>query len=139
MVDYDQGGHPQRTSRVDLGASVGWAECPYRSLLSIGMAGTYRVDAAINLVTVDTASLVVLILPTAQMSLAGPLAQPRLWLGPSIQIVDAGGFAGSFPITIQPISGAESIVGQAQIQINTNYGGLILMPISAQRTWVTVT
>src|SRR6516225_8909517 len=112
MVDYDQGGHPQRTARVDLGASVGWAECPYRSLL---------------------------ILPSAQMSLAGPMAQPRLWLGPAIQIVDAGGFAGSFPITIQPISGAESIMGQAQIQINTNYGGLILMPISAQRTWVTVT
>ena len=54
MVDYDQGGHPQRTARVDLGPSVGWAECPYRSLLQILMAGTYRIDAAINLVTVDT-------------------------------------------------------------------------------------
>jgi hypothetical protein len=138
MPDYDQGGHPLRISRVDLGPSVGWAETPYRSLLSIVMAGTYHIDAAINLVTVDTASLVTLILPSAQMSLAGPTAQPRLWLGPNIQFVDAGGFAGSFPVTIQPISG-ETIMGQAQIQITTNFGGLILMPISAQRMWVTVT
>jgi hypothetical protein len=137
--DFDQSGTARRTSRVDLGPSVGWAEVPYRSLLQIGMAGTYHVDPSINLVTVATASLVILILPAAQMPLAGPLAQPRLYLGPAIQFVDAGGFAGSFPITIQPISGAESIMGQAQIQITKNFGGLILLPISAQRTWISVT
>ena len=139
MPDLDQGGHPRRTSRTDLGPSVGWAETPYRSLMSIGMGGTYTVDPSINLVVVATASLVTLVLPHAQMPAAGPMAQPQLFLGPSIQFVDAGGFAGSFPITIQPISGAESIMGQAQIQITTNFGGLILMPISAQREWVTVT
>jgi hypothetical protein len=103
------------------------------------MAGIYNIDPSINLVTVATASLVTLILPRAQMPTSGATAQPQLFLGPSIQIVDAGGFAGTFPITIQPISGAESIMGQAQIQITTNFGGLILMPISAQREWVTVT
>jgi hypothetical protein len=139
MPDLDQGGHPRRTSRTDLGPSVGWAETPYRSLMSIGMAGTYFIDPSINLVTVATASLVTLILPHAQMPTSGPTAQPQLFLGPNIQLVDAGGFAANFPITIQPISGAESIQGQSQIQITTNYGGLILMPISAQRTWIQVT
>ena len=139
MPDLDQGGHPRRTSRTDLGPSVGWAETPYRSLMSIGMGGTYQIDPSINLVTVATASLVVLILPRAQMPTSGPTAQPQLFLGPNIQIVDAGGFAGSFPITIQPISGGETILGQSQIQISTNFGGLILMPISAQRMWITVT
>jgi hypothetical protein len=66
-------------------------------------------------------------------------AQPRLSIGVPVQFVDAGGFAGSFPITIQPISGAESVMGQSQVQITTNFGGLILLPVSAQRTWISVT
>jgi hypothetical protein len=136
--DFDQSGMARRTFRTDLGPSVGWAEVPYRSLLQITMPGTFRIDSSINLVTVAVPALTFLILPAARMA-ADAGAQPRLSVGVPIQFVDAGGFAGSFPITIQPISGAETILGQAQIQITTNFGGLILLPISAQRTWVTVT
>src|SRR6516225_6512471 len=112
MPDLDQGGHPRRTSRTDLGPSVGWAETPYRSLLQIGMAGIYSIDPSINLVTVATASLVVLILPHAQMPTSGPTAQPQLFLGPSIQIVDAGGLPARLCQQIQRLMPEPRIVGR---------------------------
>jgi hypothetical protein len=140
MVDLDQssGAITRQWERVYMGPSIGWLDIPGQNVQPITAAGSYAIDASINLIEVNVAGAVTITLPSCQFPAAGAQAQPRLFANNPITIVDTGGNAQANPITIQPFSGAETIMGLTSIMISTAYGGFTLQPVSAQKTWTSI-
>lgn len=125
-----------------MGPSVGWQNIPSKNFLAQGgntntitTAGTYTLDWSTNFVQVDVAGAVTIILPSVILP-SNPVTQPGRHQRINITIVDVGGFAVTHNITIQPASGAETVMSLAQIKITSAYGGFILEPVPAQLTWV---
>jgi hypothetical protein len=133
--DLDQGGTSRIWDKQYLGPSVGWIQVPVRNILPITAAGTYAIDPSTSLITVNVAGPVTVILPTTLNPSSGGMGQPGLFVDNPITIVDIGGHANANPITIQPFSGSENILGLASIQITSNYGGYTLLPSAAQQGW----
>ena len=121
--------------RTYLGPSVGWVLLPGQNILPIQAGGTTIVVEGTSLVLVNFNGAVTIILPSAihPSVSAGVIAPPFADL--PITIVDIGGFAGAHPITIQPASGAESIMGLASIQITAQYGSVGLRPSNTVKGW----
>lgn len=144
QTDLDQGGTIREWVSRYLGPSVGWVRCPGTNFLAgtnnittITVAGTYSLDLSTNVVQVAVNGAVVIILPSALIT-PPAITQPGLHVRASVTILDAGGVAQAFPITIKPISIAENIMGLTQIQITSNYGGFTLQPVSRISGWVNV-
>lgn len=133
--DLDQGGTDREWLRVYRGPSVGWITIPYRNVLIITAAGTYTLNPSTSLVQVSVAGAVTIVMPSAVDPAVGPGALPGLFAKNPVTIVDIGGNAATTPITIDPASGAENILGLASVQITANYGGLTLVPSSKQKGW----
>src|SRR6516225_4038283 len=111
MVDLDQGGTSRQWSRNYLGPSVGWIMAPYQNILPITAAGTYTLDPSTNLVEVNVAAAVTIVLPSCQFPAAGAQAQPRLFASNPITIVGIGGNAATNNITINPNNVSETVMG----------------------------
>ena len=137
MPDLDQGGTYRQWMLQALGPSVGKVVGPLQNVLQIASAGTYTLDRNTNNVQVNVAGAVTIVLPPVQYSTAGATAVPGSYLNTPITIIDAGGHAGTNPITIQAATG-DSITGAGSIQINTAYGSAWLMPNSTQRQWTLI-
>lgn len=142
QTDLDQGGTIRLWERVYMGASVGWVHMPNKNFLAsptnattISVPGTYILDPATNFVQVNATGVVTIILPPAVIP-SNAVTLPGRHTRTNITIVDTGGNAQAHPITIQPTSVAETIMGLTQIQITTNFGGFILEPVSNRSTWV---
>ncbi len=135
QTDLDQGGTSRNWVKSYLGPSVGWVWTPEQNVLPITAAGTYSLDPSVSLVTVNVAGAVTITLPSAVTPSAGAQAQPGLFVKNPITIVDVGNNAQAHPVTIQPASGSETIMGLSSIQITVNYGGYTLAPNSALATW----
>ncbi len=135
QTDLDQGGTNRNWVKSFLGPSIGWIWTPVQNFLPITAGGTYTLDPSTNFVTINTTGSVTIKLPSAVDPAAGAGAQPGLFANPPIVIVDVGGNAQAHPITIQPVSVSETIMGLTQIQITVNFGGYTLAPNSAQSTW----
>src|SRR5277367_2896530 len=142
QIDLDQGGTFRQWVREYLGPSVGWVTVPASNVLSITAAGTYALNLSTTLVEVNVAGAVTITLPSAQgtSSLGGTggttdSTNPGVAAKYPITIVDIGGHAAANPITIQPISGGETIMGLASISLSVNYGGYTLQPIPGAKTW----
>jgi hypothetical protein len=133
--DLDQGGTDREWLRVYRGPSVGWISIPYRNVLLVTAAGIYTLNLSTSLVQVSVAGAVTIVLPSAIDPSVGPQALPGAFAKNPVTIVDIGGYAGASPITIEPASGSENILGLASIQINSNYGGYTLLPSSKQKGW----
>lgn len=132
-IDLDQGGLVQEWDRVWMGPSVGWVYRPARNVLPIIAPGTYTVDLAISLITINVAGAVTVILP----SLSNPpsaVGNPGFFVRNPITIVDIGGNGVLFPIAIQPTAPA-TIAGLASIAINSNFGGYTLIPKTGSQLW----
>jgi hypothetical protein len=121
-----------------MGPSIGWQPYPIQNLLPITAEGSYSIDPSFNMIEVNTTGAVTITLPSCQTPAAGPQAQPRLFTLNPISIIDVGGNAATYPITILPFSGAETVMGLASIKIQTNYGGFTLQPVSSQKTWSSI-
>jgi hypothetical protein len=121
-----------------MGPSIGWLDIPGQNIQPITAAGTYTIDPSINLIEVNVAGAVTIILPSAVFPAAGAQAQPRLFAANPITIVDVGGNAASNNITIQPNNVSETVMGLTSIKIATNFGGFTLQPVSAQKTWTSI-
>jgi hypothetical protein len=134
MVDMDQGGVSRQWVRHDLGPSVGGTMVPLQNVLAITAPGTYTLTSDTNLVQVNVAGAVTIILPTAVLPAVPAISQPGLYGGGAITIVDAGSHADTFPITIQAAAG-ESIASFASVLLNTAFGGYTLTPSSPTRSW----
>lgn len=133
--DLDQGGTDREWVKVYRGPSVGWISIPYRNVLLITAAGTYTLNLSTSLVQVSVAGAVTIILPTAIDPPVGPQAIPGAFAKNTVTVVDIAGNGTAHPITIEPASGAENIMGQASIQITANYGGYVLTPSNKQKGW----
>jgi hypothetical protein len=138
MVDLDQSGTSRQWQRTYLGPSVGWIERPYQNLQPITVAGTYTIDPSTNLVEVNVAGAVTIVLPSCQTPAAGAQAQPRLFASNPITVIDIGGNAATNNITIQPNNVVETVMGLSSIKIATNNGGFTLQPVPAQKTWTSI-
>lgn len=136
QTDLDQGGTSRQWLRTYMGPSVGWQYVPGNNVLVITAAGTYNLDPSINVVLVNVAGAVTIVLPSAVVPAAGAQAQPRLFAQNPITIVDNGGNASAHPITIQRNNSNENIMGLSSIQIQINYGGFVLNPSTALKGWV---
>jgi hypothetical protein len=139
QTDLDQGGTPRQWIRTYLGPSVGWIQLPgLNPLPTITAPGTYTLAPDTTLVQVNCNGAVIIILPSAQDPgvVAGVL--PGLYAKHPVTIVDIGSHAQANPITIQPASGAENIMGLTSIQITVNYGGYTLNPSNAQKGWTSI-
>ena len=138
MVDLDQGGTSRQWLRSYLGPSVGWIMRPQQNIQPITTAGTYAIDPSTNLIEVNVAGAVTIVLPSCQFPAAGAQAQPGLVASNPITIVDIGGNAATNNITIQPNNPAETVMGLASIKIATSYGGYTLQPVPAKKTWTSI-
>jgi hypothetical protein len=137
QTDYDQGGSSRQLVRTYMGPTVGWVMLPgHVPLNNIVAPGTYSLQPNVNLVTVSVAGAVTIILPTAINPASPAVNQSALWAKAPVTIVDVGGFAGANPITIKPISGAETIMSLTQIQITSNFGAFTLAPSNSLAGWV---
>ncbi len=136
QTDLDQGGTSRQFVRQYLGPSVGWVTvpAPAASVLAITAAGAYSVQSSTTLVTVNIAGAVTVNLPKAHTPAAGAQALPGLFVQQPIVIIDTGGNAFAHPITIVP-NGTETIMGLAQIVLNSPYGGYTLKPSDALNGW----
>jgi hypothetical protein len=123
---------------VYLGPSIGWLDIPWQNLLPITAAGTYTIDPSINIVEVNVAGAVTIVLPAATNPAAGPQALTRLFANNPITIVDVGGNAAANNITTQPNNVGETVVGLTSVKIATNYGGFTLQPVPGQKTWTSI-
>ena len=101
----------------------------------ITVAGTYVVTPDVTLIEVNCAGAIIITLPTALYPKVPAVSQPALYAKKPITIVDIGGNASAHPITIQPASGAENVLGLTSIQITANYGGITLNPSNTQKGW----
>jgi hypothetical protein len=138
-MDLDQSSSVKfQWSRNYLGPSLGWQWVPQANILPITAAGTYTIDASINLIEVNVAGAVTIVLPSCPFPAAGPQALTRLFAANPITIVDTGGNAASNNITIQPNNVSETVMGLTSIKIATAYGGYTLQPVSAQKTWTSI-
>jgi hypothetical protein len=137
-MDLDLGGTSRQWQRTYLGPSVGWIMVPWQNLLPITAAGTYNIDPSTNLIEVNVAGAVTIVLPSCQFPASGPQAQTRLFASNPITIIDTGGNAASNNITINPNNPGETVMGLTSIKIATNYGGFTLQPVSAQKTWTSI-
>jgi hypothetical protein len=135
QLDLDQGGTAREWVMVYMGPSVGYVRAPRRSPLAIIAAGTYTLNYSTNLVEVNVAGAVTIILPSAIDPKVPAGVLPGDYVKCPITIVDIGGFAGANPITIEPASGSETILGEASIQITASYGGYSLIPSNTQQGW----
>jgi hypothetical protein len=138
MVDLDLSGTSRQWRRTYLGPSVGWIMAPLQNLQPITAAGTYNIDPSTNLIEVNVAAAVTIVLPSCQNPAAGAQAQPQLFAKNPITIIDIGGLAASNNITINPNNVAETVMGLTSIKIATNYGGFTLQPIPSQKTWTSI-
>jgi hypothetical protein len=117
-----------------MGPSIGWCELPAQQILPIIAAGTYALSPGVTLVTVSVAGAVTIVLPSAILP-AQAAVQPGLIGNIPITIVDIGGFAQAHPITINPFSGSENIMGLNSLSLSVNYGGYTLTPNSTLKGW----
>ena len=129
QVDLDKGGTFRTFFRQYMGPSIGWIEVPYQAIYPISLAGTYTLRPGTLFVPVNVAGLVTIILPSSRIPAVPAGVQPGLFANSPVTIIDVGGNATAFPITIDP-NPADSIMGLTSIQINNNYGGFTLSPNS---------
>lgn len=135
QLDYDQGGTRRQLIRQYMGPSIGWVTLPGITELTITKVGITQLLIGVSLVKVNVAGLVTVVLPSAIHPSVPAGVLPGENADIPITIVDLGGNAQAFNITIQPFSGAENIMGLASVVINNNYGGYILNPSSSLKGW----
>ncbi len=136
QTDLDQGGTSRQWVRTYLGPTVGWVYLPGRNPFEITVAGTYSISPDTSVVNVRVNGAVTVILPTVLNPNAPAVSLPALYARTAISIVDVGGFATAHPITIQPKSVAETIMGLASVQIASNFGAFILSPNVQSAAWI---
>lgn len=127
QTDLDQGGTFRQWKRVYLGPSVGWTYAPDQNEWSIILAGVTTIYAGTNLVKVNVAGLVsVQLFSSLNPSVPAGVAPGTFVVSP-LTVIDLGGHATAFPITILPAAG-ELIAGLASLQISADYGAFTLFP-----------
>ena len=130
--DLDQGGTFREWVRTYLGPSVGWVYLPGSNILSVTTGGTTTVVEGTSLVIIDTTAAVTVKLPSALDPSVPAGALPGPYVKSIVTIVD---IAGAPNCTIDPASGAETIMSLASIALATPYGSFSLRPDNTLKGW----
>ena len=136
QIDTDQGWSYRGWIRTYLGPSVGWTLWGANVILPVTAAGTVLVQPGNTLVQVSVSGSVTVRLPPTVLPPVPAGALPGLQSPIPITVVDIGGHAATFPITIFPAAG-ESIAGVSSVQINTAFGAFVFWPSSVIPGWTT--
>ena len=139
-ADFDLSGTFREFARIGMGPSIGWLFMPVMANLSITAAGTYALAKGTTYVSVNVAAPVTITLPPSMpASFVAAIANPGNHINQPVTICDVGGFAASWPITINTVSG-DTIMGLASIQITVAYGGRVFSTPSepGPRVWTPV-
>lgn len=134
QLDLDQGGTFRQWVRQYMGPSVGWVSVPVDAVLNITATGTYNIARGTSLILLNVNANVTINLPSAKAAVQGPQAIPGQWVINPVTIVDIGGFASSRTYNIVPAVG-ETISGLASVQLATDRGTVILIPILTTGGW----
>lgn len=134
QLDLDQGGTFRQWVRNYMGPSVGWVSVPVDAVLNITATGTYTIQRGTSLILLNVNANVTINLPSAKASPQGPQAIPGQWVINPVTIVDIGGFASTRVYNIVPFAG-ETISGLASVQLATDRGTVILIPILTTGGW----
>lgn len=134
QLDLDQGGTFRQWVRNYMGPSVGWVSVPVDAVLNITATGTYTIQRGTSLILLNVNANVTINLPSAKASPQGPQAIPGQWVINPVTIVDIGGFASTRTYSIVPSAG-ELISGLASVQLATDRGTVILIPILTTGGW----
>ena len=132
QTDLDQGGTFREWVNTYMGPTVGWQRVPARSVLTLTAAGTYALNLSTTLVIVNTTAAVTITMPSAKDASVPAGAQPGLYVKSIINIVDISGAPNA---TIDPISGAETIMGLTSISLKVSYGSFSLRPDNTFSGW----
>jgi hypothetical protein len=132
QLDLDQGGTFREWVRTYMGPTVGWVQAPARNVLTITAAGIYPINLSTTLVIINTTGEVVITLPSALNAKVFASTLPGTYIKSIITIVD---ISGAPSVTIDPISGAETIMGLISIPLATAYGSYSLRPDNAFSGW----
>lgn len=134
QLDLDQGGTFRQTKRVYLGPSVGWVWAPDQSEWEITTAGTTTIYVGTNLVKANCAGLVTVQLFDCIDPGPPAGARPGDYVVSPLTVIDLGGHATAFPITILPAA-TRDIAGQASLVISADYGSFTLFPKKDTGSW----
>lgn len=132
QTDLDQGGTFREWVRIYMGPSVGWIMAPARNVLDITAAGAYTIIQGCTLVIINTIGAVTLTMPSAINPTVSAGVLPGPYVKNIITIVD---IAGTPNVTIDPASGAESIMGLGSIHLGVAYGSFSLRPDNVLKGW----
>lgn len=108
---------------------------PVRNVLPITAAGTFSILPSTNLVTVNVAGSVFIVLPSIITPTIPAGASPGRFVLNPISVIDIGGNAQNFPISVQGASNSETIDGQLSILMSANFGGLTFTPAPSVPGW----
>ncbi len=125
--DLDKGGRLRVWDKIYLGPSLGWIMQQVTSIVKVTTGGTIVLDVGVTLVEVNSPSAS----PTIQLPSSVPY--PGTICNP-ITIIDTGGNAQNFPITIVGSDG-QTVVGLTSIQLTNNFGSFTLVPDTVNGGW----
>lgn len=131
-IDFDRSGISRQSSRVNLGPSLGWVDIE-GAILTITSGMSLALPRGVTQVNVNAAGAVALTLPRARGVLAIPVSLALIPIG----IIDVGGFADAFPITINAAPG-ETIGNLASVSLAIKFGAVFLRPNPDAGTWSTL-
>ena len=127
LIDLDQGGTYRPVERVWMGHTIGWIMAP-EAIVQVTTPGTTTLQLGVSVASVNVAGAVTIQLPAFKGNSATTQGTiPGVYVPAVVNVVDSGGNAGSFAITILPAAG-ETIAGLPFIQITTSYGSFALLP-----------
>lgn len=132
--DLDMGGTFRQWAKMFMGPSVGWVSVPVDAVFNITAAGTYSIARGTSLILLNVDANVDIELPSSLAAPQGPQALPGQWVINPVTIIDIGGFASSRTYNIVPF-GSELISGLASVQLATDRGTVILIPILTTGGW----
>lgn len=127
QLDLDQGGSFRQTQKVYLGPSIGWQEVAEQWIWNVVAGGVTAISRGTSLILVNFNGAVTLQLPSFRASAAGAQAIPRQFAIIPVILVDAGGFSGANPITINTFAG-ELVSGLSTFQLSSPFGSFIIRP-----------
>jgi hypothetical protein len=137
IMDFDRGGTFRKFQEQEFGPSPGATTTVASSVLVISATGVYLVDLSVTRVEVDVAAAVVLNLPPAGNPSVPAITTVGAYAKNIITVLDVGGNAAGFPITINAAAG-ETIAGLPSFNINTAYGSATLQPSALIPGWISV-
>ena len=135
-IASDRGGFNQ-TITIDRGSSIGLQTTAVDPQARVNSGNVIAVPPGVNVVLINQAQFMTVQLPSVARWLQQPQPNGTNPLDGSIMVKDLGGNAGSFSISVFPVSG-EFIDGQGLATLLQNFASMRLCPLNDLSGWVSI-